>query len=280
MKIWACLPDEVGQRLHNVADVREIRIRNGKPIRINVGGSWYVLGEKGLTNGRGGIVSGYACDEIVRRACNNSVYAYEKMLARGFFTLEDGVRVGVCGELAGASEPVFRSYSSLCFRIPHYVSTADKRILDCCSSGNVVVIGPPCSGKTTMLRDIAVKLSQKYNVLAVDERGELFYDEVAECVDCDVLKWSSKDYAFETGVRAMSPQWIVCDEIAAEDVAALRKAANSGVSVACSSHGRSVEDFYGKFDLKGVFANAVVLERVGRPYRIVPLCGSTIAKNG
>ncbi len=280
MKVWDCLPKEISACLRACTDLREIRIRNNRPTRVNVGGQWYTVGEKGLASYGGGAALGVSCDEIVKRACNNSVYAYEKMLAQGFFTLEDGVRIGVCGNMSGAAEAVFRRYSSLCFRIPHCIGVANDEVMNCCGKGNVVVIGPPCSGKTTLLRDIAVKLSAKHSVLVADERGELFYDEklLAAC-DCDVLKWASKRYVFEVGVRAMSPQWIVCDEISVEDTASVKEVVNSGVNIACSAHGKNVGEFVAKFGLKDQFVTAIVLGSIGSKRQIESLGGSNYIEN-
>lgn len=225
----------------------------------------------GFSERTDGVISEYSCDEIVRRACNHSVYAYEKMLSKGFFTLEDGVRVGVCGQASGAAEGIFRKYTSLCFRIPHSVNLVDKQTLKICEKGNVVVIGAPGSGKTTFLRDLAIKLSEKKNVLAVDERGELFYDDVLSQTNCDVLKWTDKAYAFEIGVRAMSPQWIVCDELSVADKPFVENAVNSGVKVACSVHGNKVSDFIEKFSLQQYFTTAVVLGSGGSSMRLCDL---------
>lgn len=268
MKMWDCLPDEISLRLRGCTDVREIRIRNGRPVRVNIGGRWYVLGETGLgSRYDDGIVASLCCDDIVKLACNNSVYAYEKMLAKGYFTLDDGVRIGVCGEMSAASEPVFRRFSSLCLRVPHHVGVADSEVMECCQKGNVVVIGPPCSGKTTMLRDIAVKLSDKCNVLVADERGELFYDDKLQH-NCDVIKWANKRYTFDVGVRSMSPQWIVCDELSCEDIVAVRSVASSGVHIACSVHGNDLDEFEHRFGMRETFVSAIVLNSVGKKRRV------------
>ena len=263
MKVWDCLP-QIAQLIPSFDDIREIRIRNGRPVKVNCGGRWYGLGKRGFTDLHSGILPNEDCDEIVRRACNNSVYTYEKMLTNGYLTLEDGVRIGVCGEVAGEAQPMFRKYTSICLRIPHCRNVVDGKTFGQCSAGNIVVIGPPASGKTTFLRDLAIKLSNTQNVLVADERGELFYDDVLrQGVDCDVLKWCSKSYAFNIGVRAISPQWIVCDEVSPDDVAALRNVAQSGVKIACSAHGESLGDFEAKFSLADLFDVFVVLGRVG-----------------
>lgn len=273
MKLFDCLPMQLVDALYTVKDLRELRIRNNRAAKVNVNGLWYYVCSGGLTqNAANAIVLDDVCDNIVRLACNNSIYAYEKMLAKGFFTLEDGVRVGVCGHVAGSHDVVFRKYTSLCFRIPHNVSCVDSNTLNQCQKGNVVVIGPPCSGKTTFLRDLSVKLSKQYSVLVVDERGELFYDDelVGSC-NCDVLKWSSKAYAFEVGVRAMSPDFIVCDELADSDIAAVKSCISSGVKIACSVHGFTLNDFVKKFGVENDFATAIVLNRENLKFQVKTL---------
>lgn len=281
MKYLECLPTQIADRLKGLGDIREIRIRNGCAVKVNIKGAWYYLSTVGVvSNENGAIVVGDICDEIVTKACNNSVYAYEKMLASGFFTLEDGARVGVCGYIAGSSQTVFQKYTSLCLRIPHNVSCVDSETYRRCVKGNVVVIGPPGSGKTTFLRDFATKLSRHYNVLVVDERGELFYDSsLARQTNCDVLKWSSKAYAFEVGVRAMSPQWIVCDELSSDDVQYLANCLSCGVNVACSVHGGSVYDFKCKIGVYAEFVSAVVLRDAGAKFDIVSIDDSKTFQN-
>lgn len=265
MKMLECLPNDIAMKISSLKDVREIRIRNAKPIRINVGGNWYYLGCDVLSlvskSDRAYVVGENVCDEIVTAACNKSVYAHEKTLAKGFFTLDDGVRVGVCGNVFGKEHHIFQQYTSLCFRIPHMINWVDGKMLDSIRAGSTVIIGPPGSGKTTLLRDFAIKLSLDNNVLVVDERGELYYNsDIMQMGNADVLKWTEKSYAFEVGVRALSPDYIVCDEINIDDAKYLLQCMNSGVKVFCSAHGKSYDDFLCRFELLNKqFKKAIVL---------------------
>lgn len=261
MKLFDCLPEDISMRLQQIGDIRELRIKNGGAVKVNVAGRWYYLGDNSLvTNARLAITLGNVCDDIVKKACANSVYAYEKSLAKGFFTLEDGVRVGVCGQMNGAEKKFFQQYTSLCFRVPHYINCVKDETLLKCVSNNTIVIGAPTSGKTTFLRDLAVKLGQAYNVLVADERGELFYDDnLISSSGCDILKWADKTYAFEIGVRAMAPQYFVCDELSESDIPFVQSCVASGVKLICSAHARSIDEFNRRFKLSDCFSFVIDL---------------------
>lgn len=257
MNFAECLPAEVSDYVGKLNGVRELRLRNGKGIRLNVDGKWFWLGKNALlTSPERALRWECLCDDFVKRACNQSVFAYEKMLAQGFFTLSDGTRIGVCG-IVGANS-TFQSYTSLCVRTAKFVTCVEQ---DFCDS--VVVAGPPGSGKTTYLRDLACRLSQRQNVVVADERGELSCcNGFSSRSFCDVFQYASKAYAFEVAVRTMAPDWLVCDELSENDLSYLPCVAASGVKLAASIHAGTLDELKMRLGKHlNFFSYAVLLQK-------------------
>lgn len=268
MNCIQCLPQEASGYLSGLDGIREIRLRNGKGLKVNVKGKWFWLGKNALlTSPQNALRFENVCEEFVKKACNRSVYAYEKMLAQGYFTLNDGSRVGVCGELS--QDGVFKNYTSLCVRTAKYFRCVQSVFND-----SVIVVGPPSSGKTTYLRDYACRLSKTQNVVVVDERGEISSCEGFEKYsECDVLKFGGKKYAFQVAVRSLSPDWIVCDELSEEDYCLLPQVCESGVKLAASIHATDADGLakrLGKYLL--CFSFAVFLERNTFQQTVMQVC--------
>lgn len=119
---------------------------------------------------------------------------------------------------------------------------------------HTMIIGSPQTGKTTLLRDVARLISSgteripAQKVAIVDERSE-----IAGCVKgipqfsfgprLDVLDACPKAEGMMMMIRSMSPDVIIVDEIGREeDSEAVLEAANAGVSVWTTVHGRSIKD--------------------------------------
>ena len=85
-------------------------------------------------------------------------------------------------------------------------------------------------------------------MLIIDERDELSAGGNFNLgKNSEVLRFSSKQFGFENGVRALNPEVIVCDEImTSADINGVRFALNSGVKVVASTHGDSIENLLKK----------------------------------
>ena len=94
-----------------------------------------------------------------------SLYAFEDEIAKGYLTIPGGHRVGVAGQVVVEEGKVkyIQNISFANIRISHEkIGCADK-ILPYLWKGNriknTLIIAPPRCGKTTILRDLARKIS-------------------------------------------------------------------------------------------------------------------------
>ena len=111
----------------------------------------------------------------------------------------------------------------------------------------IIVIGCPGSGKTTLIRDMARRLSYHYRVSLLDERGELsaFHRGTAgfSLGLCDIYAGFPKGVAANLAIRSMAPELIVCDEMGDQsDVGLLQYSMRCGVSFIASVHASSMQD--------------------------------------
>lgn len=255
-----------------MADLREIRVRAGCP-PIAVGRSLQILEETP--------VSTETVRRIAERMCQNSVYARQGELRRGFITLPGGHRAGICGRtvLENGEIQHLTDISAINLRVAHEILGAADGVMDLIVKDgdvqNTLVISPPACGKTTLLRDIARQLGggkYQFRVGIADERGELaaMYRGMAQNdvgFLTDVYDGCPKAEGMQMLLRGMSPRVLITDEIGTkEDAAAVQYAVHAGVRVICSLHGFGREDALKK---EGI---GVLLQN-GTFRRVITLCG-------
>ncbi len=264
MNLSEVLPTKLSSLINSYADITELRLRVGKPCRVKVGANWYYAGKDKLLASCNNalVISPAEIDECLQKACRNSVFAYEKMLANGFVVLDDGTRLGVAGKLNCDGKYV--GYTSLCLRIAGFVDVADAEVINAVIAGkNVIIIGRPASGKTTYLRDVICKASQKMNVVVLDERGEVSlcsgFDK--RSINCDVLLFCDKFSGAETAIRSLSPDCIAFDELGQGDEKVVERCVNSGIGVVCTTHGSVENALQSNYWLENIFDVVVYLSR-------------------
>ena len=255
--ILKCLPTQLAKLIleHNIQKLEEIRIRANKPVILKLGQVEIVLNYTITTNEIIG---------ILQNICNNSIYTYQNQICNGFITLPGGNRVGIAGNVVikdGQVSNISYIYS-LNFRISHQINGASdnilKYVLDTKNNTifNTLIVSPPGAGKTTMIRDLAKRISNGINeinfrgldVSIIDERGEIAamtkgitFNDVG--IRTDVLDNVPKSIGIRMAVRSMAPKVIIADEIGnKDDVNIINYAICSGVKCIFTAHGSNMED--------------------------------------
>ena len=177
-----------------------------------------------------------AVDAIVNAASRYSPWN-ARTFAQGYLTAPGGHRIGLCGMGAGET---LREYTSLCIRIARdHMGIAAGLPME----GNLLILGAPGTGKTTLLRDYIRQRARRSVVAVVDERREIFPEGFDRSGNLDVLSGVAKGRGMDMVLRSMSPQVIALDEITcAEDCAALIRAAWCGVHLVATAHAGSLQD--------------------------------------
>ncbi len=254
--------------------IREILLRIGKPVLLSCEGRVLYLRNYGRVGELPSSDSIVMNEDMMRRTfmcmCDDSVYSYMDNITSGFLTLPGGSRVGVCGRFVSTvpGKRSVRDISSLSVRIAcDYTGLTGPlmRLYALHGLGTTVVVGAPCSGKTTFLRDLCRQLSSgtlgdSCKVSLIDERSEIsgaisgktFFDVG---VNTDVYLNYSKSEAILMSVRTMSPDVIIFDELGSRnEVFAVREGMNSGVHFIFSLHADSEAELHRKEQYKQLCA--------------------------
>ncbi len=246
--------------------VQEIRLRANKPLSLTVSGKNFFLCENGTLSSYPINALGTSAGELERvflELCDRSVYVHETELKKGFISLKTGGRAGVCGSAVydGAGALCgFNNITSLNIRVPCEVKGVAEPLMDYILGSNalnsMLIISPPNMGKTTILRDIARLASANgHRVCVIDERGEICGVAQSDIGNLtDALVGIDKVSGMEHAIRALSPELLICDEIASsEEANRLMYAINSGVAVVATCHAESEKMLMAK----GAFADLI-----------------------
>ena len=197
-----------------------------------------------------------------------SLYSVNEQIKKGFIVTKGGLRLGLGGDVIEEKGVIktMSNFSSINIRIPHTAKNCSLPVFNSIVEGgkilNTLVVSPPGAGKTTFLRDFVWQLSEKnyaYNVLILDERGEIDIGETASLGNYyDKISYCNKKTGFENGIRSLSPNLIITDELGnLEDLQAVEYAVNSGVSILASVHSDNIESLCKKEHFHNIFSNRV-----------------------
>ncbi len=256
------LPENIYNILNNYVNfdsINEIRLRANKPIVLSIKGKRIFLGEKGVTSNLNEAIkiSKIAIEDIIFRASECSIYSVNEQIKKGFIVMDGGIRLGLGGDLIqeGNIVKTMTNFNSINLRIPHEIKNCSLEVFDYLMADNFVyntlIIAPPGAGKTTLLRDFICQLSERnyaFNVLVLDERGELDIGKINSLGNfTDKISFAKKSIGFENGIRSLSPNLIVTDELGTkEDVDSIIYAVNCGVNVMASIHCENIDSLFKK----------------------------------
>lgn len=232
-------------------DCSEIRLRAGRPLAVTIADRTAFVGISGELASRPGSAVTVTAEDIRRSfeaVCRYSIHSFQGRICQGFITVAGGHRAGICGTAVYSADgriENIKNINCINFRIAHeIIGAADEITAKVMNSGlkSILICGEPCSGKTTVLRDLCRQIGEYYPVSLIDERGEIaaesggvINNRVGICTD--VFSGFSKSDGILTAVRVMSPMMIICDEIGSkEDISALEAASVSGVKIAATVH--------------------------------------------
>lgn len=246
---------EVIDQKINFSQLNEIRLRANQPVVVYLGGQPYFLSEKGITGNsdKSIYITKQEIEDIVFSASGCSIYSVNEQIKKGFIIIDGGIRIGLCGNVLKENNQIItqNNWTSLNIRIPHKVEDCSLQVFDLLVKDNklknTLIVSPPGAGKTTFIRDFICQLSARnmcINTLVLDERGEIFgMGELNLGKFADVLTFTDKYNGFMQGIRTMSPELIVTDELGdQQDIEALKYAFNCGVCVIATVHANNFEN--------------------------------------
>lgn len=258
------------------AQLQEVRLRINRPLMIVYNNEEYFLHESGRITRSfqdAFIVSGKEIRETMEYISNYSLYAYEDELRQGFITIQGGHRVGIAGKVVmeKGSIKTIKHISFVNIRFAHEVKGCCERVLPYIQKGqdiyHTLIVSPPRCGKTTLLRDIILHLSQNYNIGVVDERSEIgaCYMGMPQNdigIRTDILDCCPKTEGMMLLIRSMSPDIIAVDEIGSnEDYEAMKQVIHCGCKVIATIHGDSIDDVWNK-PFGNIFERIIILDRI------------------
>lgn len=154
------IKEEIAKLKEEQEKIEEIRVRVNQNLSLKIGQEMMCISHK---------ITKQEIEEIFENICEKSVYSYTKQISEGFITIRGGNRVGITGSCVIKNGKVenINGISSLNIRIAKQIKDASLPILkdvidiENLSIFNTMIVSSPGAGKTTILRDLIRKISNR-----------------------------------------------------------------------------------------------------------------------
>ena len=156
------LPKSIREKINdvNIDYIEEIRLRVHQNLSIKIGQELKEINYR---------ITPKELGETFENICEKSIYSYTRQIAEGFITIKGGNRVGITGSCVMEDGKIknINNISSLNFRIAKQIKDVStsilKDVIDLPNNTifNTMIASPPGGGKTTILRDLIRKISNR-----------------------------------------------------------------------------------------------------------------------